>query len=354
MTASSRRTDSGWRVHTLLIFFGAAVALLASEIVVRLTGAAPQVGFFTARRFQLSSDPDVAYEPVPFYEDRGPFAGTDQHLAGGFRGRTNSMGFRDRERSTPKPPFRSRALVIGDSVTMGFGVEEQGQIFTALAEQALVRAGYDAEVLNFGVGGYNTWQEVALLRHRGLQFNPDVVVLQYCLNDDHDPWPANKFIVSEILNRNGSRNLIPAHLLSPLVARSALIRFLWARTAHWWAPQADVAREYAHLTENRVSQALAALQALSVEHGFRVVVLVFPAKWLAKSPDDNREMAWVGREAERFGFHSRQLLPVLQQCADKGAPFIDWWHLTPRGHACVAEALTATLEEAFGPPNVAR
>ncbi|HEY5657362.1 MAG TPA: SGNH/GDSL hydrolase family protein, partial [Myxococcota bacterium] len=39
--------------------------------------------------------------------------------------------------------------------------------------------------LNFGVPGYNTAQELALLEARVLAFEPDVVILQYTINDLH-------------------------------------------------------------------------------------------------------------------------------------------------------------------------
>jgi hypothetical protein len=41
------------------------------------------------------------------------------------------------------------------------------------------------KVLNFGVPGYNTAQELEVFQSRVLRFEPKLVILQYCLNDTH-------------------------------------------------------------------------------------------------------------------------------------------------------------------------
>jgi lysophospholipase L1-like esterase len=50
--------------------------------------------------------------------------------------RINAQGFRDRERVRPKPSGMYRILVLGDSVTFGFGVQPE-ESFTRLLEAEL-------------------------------------------------------------------------------------------------------------------------------------------------------------------------------------------------------------------------
>ncbi len=101
----------------------------------------------------------------------------------------NSMGFRDGEVTLAKPPNTLRVLVLGNSHVFGEGVRED-QVFTGLLEKKLETAadgGGTVEVLNLGVFGYRTAQEVHLLERRGLEFDPDVVVILYNLSDVSPP-----------------------------------------------------------------------------------------------------------------------------------------------------------------------
>jgi hypothetical protein len=99
----------------------------------------------------------------------------------------NSHGFRDRERSISKPARELRVAVLGDSLTEARQVPME-KTFAALMEQDLSTcpglAGRQLQVLNFGVPGYGTAQELLLLRHKVWQFQPDIIVLQFYAGND--------------------------------------------------------------------------------------------------------------------------------------------------------------------------
>jgi lysophospholipase L1-like esterase len=119
--------------------------------------------------YRRSAIPGLTYELVP---------GLDQPSHGA-RVVTNSEGLRDRERVRSKPPGTRRIAVLGDSFTFGYGVEGDA-VWPAVLER-LMSPG--VEVLNFGVGGYSTQDEAALLEHKALAFDPDLVLVGYTLND---------------------------------------------------------------------------------------------------------------------------------------------------------------------------
>jgi len=96
--------------------------------------------------------------------------------------RTNSLGMRDPERTVVKPAGCRRVLFLGDSYTLGWGVPEEAT-FSRMLERLLARKETPVQVINMGVGNYNSAMEVALLKRQGLMLDPDLVVLMYYIND---------------------------------------------------------------------------------------------------------------------------------------------------------------------------
>jgi hypothetical protein len=90
--------------------------------------------------------------------------------------RTNADGFRDDEYPLERDG-RRRIMFLGDSLTLGWGVEQE-QTFEHLLETRL-DALRPTEVINLGVGNYNTTQEVNLFIDKGAKYQPDQVVLFY-------------------------------------------------------------------------------------------------------------------------------------------------------------------------------
>lgn len=94
--------------------------------------------------------------------------------------RTNSQGLRDREHALDPAPGSFRILVLGDSFMEAYQVPLDDSLPRRL-EQRLGDRG--VEVLNLGVGGYGTAQELLALES-GLRYRPDLVVLAfYAAND---------------------------------------------------------------------------------------------------------------------------------------------------------------------------
>ena len=101
--------------------------------------------------------------------------------------RINSEGLRDREHTKVKPASTFRIAVLGDSMAEGFQVPMENT-FWAIMEQELEKcealAGQKIEAINFGVSGYGTAQELATLRHRAWDYDPDMVVLAFLTGND--------------------------------------------------------------------------------------------------------------------------------------------------------------------------
>src|SRR5439155_8563731 len=111
----------------------------------------------------------------------------------------NSLGYADRE---PGPKRGPRVLLIGDSFTEGAGVRRPERFGNQL-EHLLQRDNDAIEVFNGGRCGMDTWAEALVLEKTGDAVQPDVVVVNYVLNDAEGEAPASKEVskLDDLLTR---------------------------------------------------------------------------------------------------------------------------------------------------------
>lgn len=99
----------------------------------------------------------------------------------------NSEGLRDREHEKTKPASTFRIALLGDSYAEAFQVGQDKAFWTVL-EQRLqacpALAGRKVEIINFGVSGYGTAQELITLREKVWGYSPDLVLLAVTTNND--------------------------------------------------------------------------------------------------------------------------------------------------------------------------
>lgn len=151
---------------------GCLVGLLLAEVGLRLMG-------FSYVRLGCS-DPVLGWVGCPGTKGR-------YTQEGNAAVEINRYGFRDREWEVEKPAGRYRVAVLGDSFTAAHHVDAE-QRFTSVLEGQLrdcdALKGRRPEVLNFGIAGWGTAQELLCLRNRVWQFDPDSVVLAFFAGND--------------------------------------------------------------------------------------------------------------------------------------------------------------------------
>ena len=109
--------------------------------------------------------------------------------------KTNSFGMRNEELPLEKQKNTYRIALLGDSFAFGWGVEYK-QSFAYLIQEMLnqlTNGKPKVEVLNFGIPGYSTFQEVANYLEQGQKFNPDAVLLYFVDNDFGLPFFIRNF-----------------------------------------------------------------------------------------------------------------------------------------------------------------
>lgn len=174
----------------------------------------------------------------------------------------NPDGFRDRIHTPTPAEGVLRVAVLGDSFTEALQVN-LGSTWWKLLEQRLnsqpscaFRQGFPAgvEVLNFGVGGYGTGQELLTWRQKARGFQPRKVLLaMYLGNDIQDNTPRARpdrpvfrsGSDGSLVVDNGFRNSLdsrfrfsaPGRLLNQLLNHSALLQLANEAKNRWSARQ---------------------------------------------------------------------------------------------------------------------
>ncbi|MCK6494345.1 MAG: SGNH/GDSL hydrolase family protein [Nitrospira sp.] len=101
--------------------------------------------------------------------------------------RINGDGLRDRDHSRAKPTEVLRIAVLGDSFAEAVQVPSEDAFWSVLERElrgCLALEGREPEVINFGVSGYGTAQELIMLRRRVWAYSPDVVLLAVTPTND--------------------------------------------------------------------------------------------------------------------------------------------------------------------------
>lgn len=123
--------------------------------------------------------PHLGYIPYPGYQKNG----IEQHNGDGYRG-----GLVPRERDG-----KYRVLCLGGSTTYGYGVDSPGQTYPAQLQQlldahirhdsSLSRRYTGAEVINAGIEGGTTGEELQQYLFKYRYYRPDAVVVHSGIND---------------------------------------------------------------------------------------------------------------------------------------------------------------------------
>ena len=99
----------------------------------------------------------------------------------------NTDGMRDNIHPKNKAKDAVRIAVLGDSFTLAVQVPVE-QTYWSVLENQLNKcgafSGKKVEVMNFGVDGYGTAQELLMLREKVWDYRPDIVILSFFIGND--------------------------------------------------------------------------------------------------------------------------------------------------------------------------
>lgn len=317
------------RRELLLALTSFAFSLLAAECALRVLDPLGISYYSESLRYHLEkvSDPVLVYKHAPGL--RRTYQGVEVS--------TNELGLRERPLA-PKQDHELRILLLGDSVTFGWGVPVEATFGRKLESILASQQDRTVRTVNTGVGSYNTVQECAVLKTYADVIEPDLVLLLYVDNDINtndppfDPW-----------SKLSLRGKSPPEALTILLEKSWLYRlgeFAWehtlAKSPAKLDPQARGVRESMN--------ALAAIAHFCHDRGLPFVTFYFRP---------------IGEQSAGF---SSALLAELQSCGQEhGFPVVDggtWWgqgqrrlltnsvvdaHPNARGHELMAQGIAEYL-----------
>jgi lysophospholipase L1-like esterase len=338
----------------------------AAALLLVLAGVAAGATLFElALRLAVPGAPDLrglhlAEPSLPWLYRLRPGAEAELEGREGVHYRINEDGFRGPRHARAHPQGAFRIAVLGDSLTFGYGVDES-QIYTELlgAELAEQGASRPVEVLNFGVGGYNPYNEAALFEGIAAAYQPDLVLVQFCINDLNDPrlhFDAHTLRLLELPDAafpDPRMRELPMPGKSPLsfcAGRIRLCDLLQHALFEDRADQRQVARAVA--PRRRLADAsrawlraqYARLQRGAAERGARFGVVVFPYPKQLGDPSRDAVGQGIAELASQEGFAAIDLVSDFRAGQQGGAQlFLDLWHPSPAGHRLAAQVLAREL-----------
>lgn len=186
MTVSSN-TSRGL-FSAILLVGSLAVSLVAGELVLRVKNSSMKTYDIEMWRYAKdlkarSDDPELDFDHVKSRES----------VLQSVNIRLNEWGLRGGP-VAPLPAGGRRILFLGASIALGWGVPEE-QTVTARLEKRLLDAGQAAQVLNGGVGNYNTKRYVSRFFKELTGLKPTDIVVHYFLRDAEDLPPGGDNVV---------------------------------------------------------------------------------------------------------------------------------------------------------------
>lgn len=169
-----------WAANLVLVLISSALAIAFMEVAARYTlpvQTKAEVNIWQAHPeadFTLRPGVSSSHAHTVNKDGQQEYIPTD----------ISSQGLRDRE-YPPRAKDEFRAFVLGDSFTMGWGLDaEHG--FVKVLERRLQKAGLPARisVINGGCASYGPWQERIFLRERGFPLEPCLVLHQLFPGND--------------------------------------------------------------------------------------------------------------------------------------------------------------------------
>jgi GDSL-like Lipase/Acylhydrolase family len=170
MPSNTRSSFSSGRANALLLVVTLVVLVVAAEITLRIVYHPEFLGSV------IRYDSLLGWSLVP----NSSLVSVDEQRDFRYRIEVNALGLRERDVPIAKPRGQNRVAILGDSFVFGVGLNA-GERFSDVLDRSLPD---DVEVINAGVPGWGTDQEMLFYESFVRKLKPDVVVLTFLGQND--------------------------------------------------------------------------------------------------------------------------------------------------------------------------
>jgi lysophospholipase L1-like esterase len=268
--------------------------------------------------------------------------------------RFNHEGYRDADHDPASP--RRRIVWLGDSVSFGLGITQE-RTFVGLLQRRLAERPDPWEIVNLSIFAYDTRHELETLREDGLRHRPDLLVLQFYMNDFSLSSPKVDVPPPTVSDRLlGLKNRLVSSSVLYLRAQQAAIglsyrlfhdlrRRRFPETLNADEPRLQRAYLAAHPDDATVPTfaALAAIGRIARERQIPLLVLISPDETQLYTDRFDAITRRVAGFCHKEGIAAFDPLPALRAAPDRVELFHDGVHYGEPGHALLARLLLAEL-----------
>ena len=247
---------------------------------------------------------------------------------------TNSLGMKDRERTKDKAAGIYRIICLGDSTTAN---SDYVNILERLLNEK--EAEGEFEVWNCGVMGYNTAQYCQALEEKWLKYNPDMVIVGFCLND-FDTTPLVIREHNQLIGYFPYREILPE--VNPFLLRySALYRFIIMKLFFSKGEHYNDAIKQVRLSLRETKRLLAAKDVR-----FLIVIL-----GIVERMEDSRwreNYMEIKKIIKDYHIESLDIVPLFEKNGPETLRWLiqnDKIHFNKKGSQIVAEAIYPYLKQ---------
>lgn len=165
------------RQTTIPIIIIALITLFSIEVIFRIyiasNGTHDEQAMYLWSREEINAQ-DQLVKPVPYLN----------YIANPEHPEHNKLGYRGAEIENPKPEGVFRIVTLGGSTTYSTGTSPE-ESYAVFLQQALRNDyGYtQVEVINGGMSGYSSWENLTNFAFRVLELEPDMIIVYAAVND---------------------------------------------------------------------------------------------------------------------------------------------------------------------------